>query len=120
LDVAPKNYPFLLFATGKKHREFLRALVQESDSPYLPLAFALYPRDVMEELQMSRKSTKYEEDLRYAVDHLLAHVSPEILAEALESQPLTRQTQVIDALLERLDLDALEARLQARRAQAQG
>jgi hypothetical protein len=116
LDVAPKNYPFLLFATGKKRREFLRVLVQESDSPYLPLALALYPRDVMEEIQMSRKSTKYEEDLRYVINQ----IGPERIARLIESQSPTERAQWIDALLDRLDPNEIEARLQARRAQGQG
>lgn len=135
LDVIPQNYPFLLFATGRKRREFLQALVQEAGSPYLPLAFALYPRTVMEELKMSRKLTKYEEELRYVIDQLgpetiVRLLPPESLAQAIEAQPPATQTRMIDALLERprmidallerLDPDDLEARLQARRGQRHG
>jgi hypothetical protein len=104
-----------------------------------PLAFALYPRDVTEELQMSRRSTKYEEELRYVINQIgpetimrllppseeavrsfLTHVSPESLATALESQSPTERAQWIDALLDRLDPNEVEARLQARQAHRQG
>jgi hypothetical protein len=60
---------------------------------------------------MSRKSTKYEEELRYVM---------ETMARWIESQPPTKRAQWIDALLDRLDPNEVEARLQARRAQAQG
>jgi len=121
-------------ATGKKRREFLRALVQESDSPYLPLAFELYPRDVTEELLMSRKSTKYKEEVEHVIETILGllpsseeavrafltHVPPESLAAALESQSPTEQAQWVSALLDRLDPNEVEAWLQARQAHRQG
>jgi hypothetical protein len=108
----------------RDRREFLRALVQEADSPYLAMAFELYPRAVMEELQMSRKNTKYEEELRYVIDQ----VGPETIVRLLPTSKETVRSflehvppeAILDALLERLDPATLEARLQARRAHGQG
>jgi hypothetical protein len=124
LDVAPRNYPFLLFATGKKRREFLRALVQETSSPYLAMALELYPRDVTEELKMSKKRTTWEEDMRYFLDYVgletIARSLPpneETVRALLEHVP---PEAILDALLERLDPATLEAQLQARQAHSQG
>jgi len=125
LDVIPKNYPFLLFAIGKKRQEFLRALVQEAGSPYLAMALELYPRAVTEEFKMSKKKTTWEEDMRYFLDYvgpetIVRLLPPESLAEAIKSQSPTERAQWIDVLLDRLDPNEIEARLQARRANAQG
>jgi hypothetical protein len=137
LDVTPRNYPFLLFASGQKRREFLRALVQESGSPYLAMALELYPRDVTEELMMSKKKTTWEEDMRYFLDYvgpetIVRLLPPESLTAGLGEQLMAGQIgpeaiacllppeSLIDALLARLDPATLEAQLQARRACSQG
>jgi hypothetical protein len=84
---------------------------------------------------MSKKKTTWEEDMRYFLDYVGPEaigrlLSPEALAEAIESQPPTGQAQMIEALLARpqmieallarLDPATLEAQLQARRACSQG
>ena len=106
LEVTPRNYPFLLFATGKKRREFLRALVQEAGSPYLPLALELYPQAVTEELLMSRRGAKREEEFRKALDligpeRVIRWLTPEVLLEAIQSQGPEQRAQLVE-----LDFDS--------------
>ena len=92
LEVTPRNYPFLLFAAGRKRREFLQALVQEAGSPYLPLALELYSQTVMEEYLMSRKSTQREEELRNAAEMIMPLLSPESFAAVVEEFLISRQS----------------------------
>ena len=146
LEVTPQNYPFLLFAAGKKRREFLQALVQEAGSPYLPLALELYPQTVMEEFLMSRKSTKREEELRNVIDligpetivrllpaeslreaierfgpeTMIRLLPPESLLEAIQSQSPEQRAQLVEGFLDRLDPQEVEAWLQTKRVQSQG
>jgi hypothetical protein len=140
LEVEPKNYPFLLFATGKKRKEFLRALVQEAGSVYLSLAFELYPREVTEELMMSRQKKKEwtkEEAMQYLIDqmgteqilrlvrakeeamqYLLDQMGPDLTAKVLRTQSPDAQSRLIEALIEQLGPEKFEAHLQERREAA--
>ena len=125
LEVTPRNYPFLLFASGRKRRAFLQALVQESGSPYLPLALELYPQTVVEEFLMSRKSTKREKELRNAInligpETIVRLLPPESLLEAIQSQSPEQRAQLVEGFLDRLDLQEVEAWLQTKRVQPQG
>jgi hypothetical protein len=92
LKVEPKNYPFLLFATGKKRKEFLRALVQEAGSVYLTLALELYPHEVTKEMLMSRKK-KEEWTKEQAMVYMMEQVGP---VQAL---------QIMGPLVERIDME---------------
>jgi ribosomal protein S9 len=124
LEVEPKNYPFLLFATGKKRKEFLRALVQESGSVYLNLAFKLYPREVTEEMMMSRKKQK-EWTQADAIIYMVEQVGLEpeeavrvMAAKALQSRSPDARGRLIDALIEQLGPEEFEAHLRARQEAA--
>lgn len=99
--------------------------MQEAGSPYLPLAFELYPHDVTEELWMSRKRTSREDNLRYFINRIgpetiVRLLPPETFAEAIESQSPTERAQWMRALLERFDPNEVEAWLHDRRASGQG
>lgn len=116
LDVEPRNYPFLLFATGKKRKEFLRALVQEAGSVFLTLAFELYPREVSEEMLMSQKEEWTKEE---ALAYLLEQIGPErVLPKVLQAQPPEARDRLIEALIEQLGPEEFEAHLRTRQAVA--
>jgi len=144
LDVEPRNYPFLLFATGKKRKEFLRALVQEAGSVYLTLAFELYPREVSEEMLMSRKKEKEwtkEDAIWYMVEQIglepgeamrvmatkAIEAQPQdrreetalhLATEVIQAQPPDARDRLIEALIDQLGPESFEAHLRARRAAA--
>jgi hypothetical protein len=117
LEVEPKNYPFLLFATGKKRKEFLRALVQEAGSVYLSLALELYPHEVAEEMLMSRKKQEEwtkEQALAYMIEQMgPERTLPDVAARILAAQSPEAQSRLIKALIERLGPEKFAAQLQA-------
>jgi hypothetical protein len=123
LGVEPRNYPFLLFATGKKRKEFLRALVQEAGSVYLTLALELYPREVSEELLMSRKKetewTK-EDAMRYLIEQIGPEKILRMTAEVMQSYPPDDRDRLIQALIEQMGPDGWEAYLRGRQEAVEG
>lgn len=67
LPVEPRNYPLLLFASGRKMKEFLRALLQQPPGELLTFAFELYPEEV---LAMSQQSSHKDHAAQVLVQHL--------------------------------------------------
>jgi len=70
LPLAEKNYPLLLFSTGKKREQFLRKLAEEGRIEYLRFAYELYPQDVRRFLAMSRPFRDFpplEENIRFFI-----------------------------------------------------
>ncbi|HIE27716.1 TPA: hypothetical protein EYP66_10555 [Candidatus Poribacteria bacterium] len=70
LSLTEKNYPLLLFSTGKKREQFLLKLVQEGRIEYISFAYELYPQDVRRFLKMSRAFRDFpplEENIRFFI-----------------------------------------------------
>ena len=88
LDLVPKNYPLLLFATLKeKFKQFVEHIVDEEDITYIYYASRIEPRLTKEVLDMAGKQSLYEKQLQQIVDvmgsDLLKKMTPEERMEGL-------------------------------------
>ncbi|HIE53209.1 MAG TPA: hypothetical protein EYP85_15765, partial [Armatimonadetes bacterium] len=95
LPLREENYPLLLFARGRKRREFLRWLIGRKEVECLRWAYELYPQEVKEELIMSKDYPTLEENIRFIIQdiglkRLLQETEPEELAEAVDLRALAR------------------------------
>ncbi|MXV84442.1 hypothetical protein F4X88_16180 [Candidatus Poribacteria bacterium] len=82
LELVPKNYPLLLFATSKeKFRQFVERIVGEEDITYIYYASRIEPALTKEILDMAGKQSLYEKQLQQIVDvmgtDLLKKMTPE-------------------------------------------
>ncbi|MDE0017754.1 MAG: hypothetical protein OXU51_16345, partial [Candidatus Poribacteria bacterium] len=69
LELVPKNYPLLLFATSKeKFRQFVERIVGEEDITYIYYASRIEPALTKEILDMAGKQSLYEKQLQQIVD----------------------------------------------------
>ena len=85
LPLTEKNYPLLLFATGRKREQFLRKLAEEGRIEYFRFAYELYPQDVRRFLTMSRAFRDFpplEENIRFFIkDFGLKRILSEMTVE---------------------------------------
>jgi len=94
LPLTEKNYPLLLFSTGKKREQFLRKLAEEGRIEYLRFAYELYPQDVRRFLTMSRAFRDFpplEENIRFFIKDFGAEkILSEMTAEEIKNFGLER------------------------------
>ena len=88
LELVPKNYPLLLFATSKeKFRQFVERIVGEDDITYIYYASRIEPALTKEILDMAGKQNLYEKQLQQIVDvmgtDLLKKMTPQERMEGL-------------------------------------
>ena len=89
LPIVPKYYLLLLFSKGKKRKQFLRVLAERNELGYLHLAMLLYPEEVKEVYQMSRKDyPTLEENIRF----IISEVGAETVLEAMGSEEVLQKT----------------------------
>ncbi|MBI1927804.1 hypothetical protein HYR99_26645 [Candidatus Poribacteria bacterium] len=87
LTIERRNYPLLLFAGKKKRRQFFEELVRRGDKEYIDLAYELYPDEMREVLEMSRRDyPTLEENIRFIVkdlgaDRILQNIDPELMVK---------------------------------------
>ncbi len=86
LSLTEKNYPLLLFSTGKKREQFLLKLAREGRIEYFRFAYQLYPQDVRRLLAMSRRPFRdfppLEENIRFFIkDFGLKRILSEVTTE---------------------------------------
>ena len=99
LEVTPKNYPLLMFATSKqKFEEFLRDAVDRNDSDHDPvITFAYFLRsELIREINMPLKSYLSKE----ALDIIIEDIGDEILSRFS-----------VDEILSRFSVDEIASRL---------
>lgn len=123
-----RNYPLLLFSTGKKRKTFLRELARKGEVEYLRLAYELYPDEVMEVFsKMSKEFPTLEENIRFIVKDLgveritqaitaeqeeaflrslLQHVRPQEIAQAI---PAEQKKILLRTLVEQMSAKEVEA-----------
>ncbi len=82
LELTPKNYPLLLFATSKeKFRQFVERIVGEDNLTYIHYASRVEPEITKEVLKMAGKQSLYEKQLQRIIDSmgadLLEKMTPE-------------------------------------------
>ena len=82
LELTPKNYPLLLFATSKeKFRQFVERIIGEDNLTYIHYASRVEPEITKEVLKMAGKQSLYEKQLRRIIDSmgadLLEKMTPE-------------------------------------------
>jgi hypothetical protein len=99
LEVTPKNYPLLMFATSKqKFEEFIRDAVGRNDSDHnLVITFAYFLRsELIREIDMPFKSSLSKE----ALDIIIEDIGDEILSRFSVDEILSRFS--VDEILSRL------------------
>ena len=99
LEVTPKNYPLLMFATSKqKFEEFLRDAIDQDDSDDNPvITFAYFLRsEIIREINMPVKSYLSKE----ALDIIIEDIGDEILSRFS-----------MDEILSRFSVDEIASRL---------
>lgn len=107
LEVTPKNYPLLMFATSKqKFEEFLRDAIDRNDSDYNPvITFAYFLRsELIREVDMPFKSYLSKE----ALDIIIEDIGDEILSCFSVDELLSRFS--MDELLSRFSVDEILSR----------
>ncbi len=82
LELTPKNYPLLLFATSKeKFRQFVERIVGEDNLTYIHYASRVEPEITKEVLRMAGKQSLYDKQLQRIIDSmgtdLLEKMTPE-------------------------------------------
>ena len=82
LELTPKNYPLLLFATSKeKFRQFVERIIGEDNLTYIYYASRVEPEITKEILKMAGKQNLYEKQLQRIIDSmgedLLEKMTPE-------------------------------------------
>jgi len=108
LEVIPKNYPLLMFATSKqKFEEFLRDAVDRNDSDHDPvITFAYFLRsELIQEIDMSFKSYLSKE----ALDIIIEDIGDEILSRFSVDEILSRFS--VDEILSRFNTDEIASHL---------
>ena len=108
LEVTPKNYPLLMFATSRqKFEEFLRNAIDRNDSDHNPvITFAYFLRsELAKEIDMSVKSYLSKE----ALDIIIEDIGDEILACFSMDEILSRFS--MDEILARFSVDEIASRL---------
>lgn len=113
LELAPKNYPLLLFATSKeKFRQFVERIVGEADITYIYYASRIEPELTKEILDMAGKQSLYEKQLQRIVDSmgtdLLKKMTPE---ERMDGLTVSERVQglTVDERLAGLSQDDLQS-----------
>lgn len=113
LELVPKNYPLLLFATSKeKFRQFVERIVGEEDITYIYYASRIEPALTKEILDMAGKQSLYEKQLQRIVDSmgtdLLKKMTPE---ERMDGLTVSQRVQglTVDERLAGLNQDDLQS-----------
>ena len=115
LELTPKNYPLLLFATSKeKFRQFVERIIGEDNLTYIHYASRVEPEITKEVLKMAGKQSLYEKQLRRIIDSmgadLLEKMTPEERVRGLTVSERVRGLTVSERLagLNIEDLHALD------------
>ena len=115
LELTPKNYPLLLFATSKeKFRQFVERIVGEDNLTYIYYASRVEPEITKEILKMAGKQSLYEKQLQRIIDSmgtdLLKKMTPEERVRGLTVSERVRGLTVSERLagLNIEDLHALD------------
>ena len=107
LEVTPKNYPLLMFATSKqKFKEFLRDAVDRNDSDDNPvITFAYFLRsELIREINMPLKNRLSKE----ALDIIIEDIGDEVLSRFSVDEVLSRFS--VDEVLSRFSVDEVLSR----------
>ena len=89
LPIVPKYYLLLLFSKGKKREQYLRVLAERNELEYLRLAMFLYPEEVKEVYQMSRRDyPTLEENIRF----IISEVGTQTVLQAINIEEIARNT----------------------------
>ena len=109
LELVPKNYPLLLFATSKeKFRQFVERIVGEEDITYIYYASRIEPELTKEILDMAGKQSLYEKQLQRIVESmgtdLLKKMTPE---ERMDGLTVSERVQglTVDERVQGLTVD---------------
>jgi hypothetical protein len=91
LEIEPKNYPLLLFASSEeKFRQFVERIVAEDNDVMIYYALRSNPETTSEVLTMAGKLTAYEKHIKSLADHLggdiLKYITPEEMAAVMTPQ----------------------------------
>ena len=113
LELTPKNYPLLLFATSKeKFRQFVERIVGEDNLTYIHYASRVEPEITKEVLKMAGKQSLYEKQLRRIIDSmgadLLEKMTPEERMRGLTVSERVRGLTVSE-MLAGLNIEDLRA-----------
>jgi hypothetical protein len=115
LELTPKNYPLLLFATSKeKFRQFVERIIGEDNLTYIYYASRVEPEITKEVLKMAGKQNLYEKQLQRIIDSmgadLLEKMTPEERVHGLTVSERVRGLTVSERLagLDPEDLHALD------------
>ena len=115
LELTPKNYPLLLFATSKeKFRQFVERIIGEDNLTYIFYASRVEPEITKEILKMAGKQSLYEKQLQRIIDSmgadLLKKMTPEERVRGLTVSERVRGLAVSEMLagLDPEDLRALD------------
>ena len=113
LELTPKNYPLLLFATSKeKFRQFVERIIGEDNLTYIHYASRVEPEITKEVLKMAGKQSLYEKQLRRIIDSmgadLLEKMTPEERMRGLTVSERMRGLTVSEMLAE-LNIEDLRA-----------
>ena len=111
LELVPKNYPLLLFASSKaKFRQFVEQIVGENNITYIYYASRVEPETTKEVLQMAGKQSLYEKQLQRIVDSMGADLLEKMTPEE-RMQGLTVSERLAGLHLE--DLQTLDPEMKA-------
>jgi hypothetical protein len=116
LPVEPINHPLLVFTTGRKRKEFIQALVADSDPDLLTFAYLLYEDEVREGFAMAKKPLPEEELMErirtfardYGLENFLrgfppedrlAGMKPEDRLAGMKPEELAQLRDLLDRLL---------------------
>ncbi len=120
LELTPKNYPLLLFATSKERfRQFVERIIGEDNLTYIYYASRVEPEITKEVLKMAGKQNLYEKQLRRIIDSmgedLLEKMTPEERMRGLTVSERMRGLTVAERLagLNIEDLRALDPKEKA-------
>jgi hypothetical protein len=94
LEIEPKNYPLLLFASSEeKFRQFVERIVAEDNDVMIYYALRSNPETTSEVLTMAGKLTAYEKHIKSLADHLggdiLKYITPTQRVDGLTPEQRT-------------------------------
>ncbi len=92
LEIEPKNYPLILFASSKKKlRQFFERIVAEDNALYIYYAHFADSKLIKDVLKMAGKTDKYRQTLeQMARDYLFPVMTPEERLRGLKPEDVVR------------------------------